>query len=88
MRRDWFSFVDPERVRAEMQAGPQDLTELSPGVWGYPRLGVVCIGDAEHMRKVQAKRFGDRFRAEPCPKGYWDNCPPLPSVAERLEALK
>ena len=86
-RRDWFSFADPAVVCRELDAGPPDLAELRPGVWGIPGLAVVCLGDQSHMRKVQAKRFSDRFHAAPCPKGYYDDDnggPAMPTVAERL----
>jgi hypothetical protein len=87
IRRDWFTFADVQAVRAEFDAGPQDLTELSPGVWGFPGLAVVCLGDKAHMRKVRAKRFDDKFRATACPMGHYDDGPPLPPVAERLASL-
>jgi hypothetical protein len=86
-RADWFTFADLPAVATEFAAGPQDLAELSAGVWGIPGLAVVCLGDRAHMRKVQAKRFHDRFHAGPCPMGYYSDDhggPALPSVAERL----
>jgi hypothetical protein len=87
LRRDWFTFADPDAVRTEYNAGPRDLEEMLPGVWGIPGVGVVCLGDMAHMRKVQEKRFTDRFHASACPRGHYgvnNGGPPLPSVAERL----
>ena len=87
-RRDWLDFADAEAVRAEYLAGPQDLSELSPGVWGHAHGHVaVCIGDRSKMRQVVEKMFNDRFHAKPCPMGYYGpdhGGPPLPSVAERI----
>jgi hypothetical protein len=88
-RADWFTFADRAAVAAEYAAGPQDLAEVAPGIWGIPGLAVVCIGDRAQMRKVQAKRFFDRFHAGPCPMGFYDDDhggPALPPVSERLAA--
>jgi hypothetical protein len=39
------------------------------------------------MRKVQAKRFDDKFHRTPCQLGNWTvGGPPLPSIAERIDA--
>lgn len=86
-RRDWFTFADPLEAAAELAKGPDDLPELAPGVWGLPGIAVVCLGDHAHMRKVQAKRFADKFHADICPLGYYGpdhGGPPIPSVAERI----
>lgn len=86
-RADWFTYADRDTVLAEYRAGPTELAEIRPGVWGIPGVAVVCLGDRAHMRKVQAKRFADRFTAGPCPMGVFGDDhggPALPSVAERL----
>lgn len=86
--KDWFDFADRASVLAEYRTGPQPLDEIAPGQWGIRGVGVICIGDAVHMMKVQAKRFSDRFHKTPCPldqyaPGY---CAPK-SVAMRLGVL-
>lgn len=88
-RSDWLDYADHDAVRAEYLAGPQDLEELAPGVWGIPGIAVICVGDRSHMRKVQAKRFHDKFIADPGRErssyyGAKYGGPPLPPVAERL----
>lgn len=89
MRQDWLNFADIAAVRAEYASGPQDLNEIAPGQWGMRGYGVICTGDRAHMRKVQAKRFADRFHGAPCPRGCYGEQyggPPLPSIAERIVA--
>lgn len=90
MRKDWFSFADAAMVAEEYLAGPQDLVEISPDVWGYPGLAVVCLGNRQQMRRVQSVRFYQKFHAGPCPRDYWGDehgGPPLPTVYERLLAM-
>jgi hypothetical protein len=89
-RADWFTHANPAEVAREYRAGPQDLDEIKPGVWGHKGLGVVCLGDKAHMRKIQAKLFSDKFHAKPCPRDYHGNGhggPPLPTVFERLSPI-
>jgi hypothetical protein len=89
-RSDWFTYADTEDVAKEYNAGPQDLDEIKPGVWGYKGLGVVCLGDKAHMRKIQVKRFNDKFHKKTCPIGYYGEKhggPPLLSVFERLAPI-
>ena len=87
MRKDWLNFSDINAVRAEYAAGPQDLDEIAPEQWGFRGYGVVCIGNQAQMRKVQAKRFDDKFHRTPCQLGNWTvGGPPLPSIAERIDA--
>lgn len=88
-RTDWFNYADPAAVAAEYAAGPQDLVEIRPGQWGIPGIAHVCCGDRAQMRKVQAKRFADRFERDGfCPLGNWTDAPKLPSVAARLKEGK
>ena len=87
VRKDWFDFADKDAIRAEYFAGPQDLDQIAPGQWGIRGVGVICVGDEAHMRKVAAKLFRDKFHAEPCPLGKYGpgfGGPALPSVAQRL----
>ena len=85
---DWFEFADKEAVRKEFAAGPQDLSPMGNGLWGIHGIGVVCAGDVDHMRKVQAKRFHDKFHARPCPMGHYTTTQleKWKTVAERLAA--
>jgi hypothetical protein len=84
-RRDWFTFADPAEVLRQYQAGPQDMDEIRPGQWGVMGVGVICLGDTAHMRKVAAKIFADTFHRKPCPMDrYPKGEEPLPTVVDRL----
>ena len=88
-RKDWLDFADIELVRAEYAAGPQDLTEVAPGQWGMRGVGIVCLGDRAHMRKVQENLFDVKFHGGPCHFGYYGpdhGGDALPTVAERILA--
>ena len=83
---DWLDFSDKDAVRKELEAGPKDLEPMGEGLWGIRGIGVICAGDIAHMRKVQAKRFADKFYARPCPMGRYTTTQleNWKTVAERL----
>ena len=55
----YFNFPTPSIGRtlaAERFMRPEpDAEEIIPGHWGYPGVGILCLGDRPHMRKVVEK---------------------------------